>query len=104
MLYDKKWDKEVKVGDEVGQALLKAADYIEEHGHCKGVLYNDEGAVCFRGAFIKIEALELLDLAELRLKDLGVPHKGYMGVVDWNNAPERTAEEVIAMMRHAAYQ
>ncbi len=102
MLYDKKWDQEVKVVDEVGQVMLKAADYLEEHGHCKHVLFNDKGAVCIRGAFMKVGSFAQLNEAELRLKEFGIPWNELIGVVDWNNAPERTGEEVIAVLRAAA--
>ncbi len=102
MLYDKKWDKEIKVVDEVGKVMLKAADYIEEHGHCKHVLCDDKGAVCIRGALIRVGSFTQLTKAELRLKEFGIPWNERVGVVDWNNAPERTGEEVIAALRAAA--
>jgi hypothetical protein len=29
-----------------------AAAYMAEHGHCKGVLWDDDGRVCFNGALM----------------------------------------------------
>lgn len=105
MLYDTKWDKEVKVVDEVGQILLKMADYIEKHGWCQGRLENPCGAVCARGALFKVTTNPVYQNVEARLsKCVGGERDPVNNVVNWNNAPERTKEEVVAMMRHAAYQ
>lgn len=32
------------------QIAFKAADYMAEHGHCKGTLQDAEGRVCLEGA------------------------------------------------------
>lgn len=84
--------------------LLRAADYIERHGHCKFALVNIWGNVCAMGA---------LDAAAtgnpLRPDFGGDVGKAYENlskvvgdIVDWNNAPERTATEVTAKMREVA--
>ncbi len=105
MLYDKKWDKEVKVVDEVGQAMLNAADYIDKHGHCKHTPKNSQGEVCLMGALLHSSNLEF----EIWRQTIGLPAclrlKKILGMepANWNDMPERTAEEVTAMLRHAAY-
>lgn len=89
------------------KALLDAADYIEAHGLHKGS-YREMGAlermprVCAIGAIVMatddggarssagIRLAEFIGLS----KDHGIP--------DWNDAPERTADEVIAALRGAA--
>ena len=98
MLYDKKWDKEVKVVDEVGQALLKAADFIEEYGWCQGRVEESDGRVCMLGAISYVTDGHWNSPYKKIASLLGVP-----GSV-WNDRPERTAEEVTAFLRHAAYQ
>lgn len=88
--------------------LLKAARVIETLGHTKHELCNDlTGAVCLRGA-INI-ALTGKPLAFEKLNDarrLFCRVSDYLGQceVDWNNAPERTASEVIHALREAAAQ
>ncbi len=105
MLYDKKWDKEIKVVDEVGQCLLRAADYMEKHGHCKGVSRDKSGRVCLMGSLLHSAGLEFW----MWRKAVGLPAcrrlKKILGMelAKWNDMPERTAEEVTAMLRYAAY-
>ena len=81
--------------------LLDAADGIEAKGHAKGMI-DDSGAMCVVGALsfaarerwrLIIEAIEPLRIF------LGVPC-----VVDWQDAPERTAAEVIDTMRACAME
>lgn len=88
--------------------LLDSADRIECRGHAKDVLCSDDGAVCFRGALVDAQSwrtfcylLPIHRLAERNMVSfLGIQY----GVVAWNNAPERTAEEVITAMRACALQ
>lgn len=117
MLYDKKWDKEVKVVDEVGRVLLEAADYIDKHWWAQWFRTLD-GRVCAMGAIASVEGctgysassagnLPNYDNAANRiLMALGRPLSAVApNVVGyWNDERGRTAEEVTALLRYAAYQ
>lgn len=107
MLYDKKWDKEVKV-DEVGEVLLKAADYIEKYGWCQSVAFSPDGRACLLGGiyagcggFSRDKVLPDVppnyDNAVSRVAKFA-PDLGY-----WNDQPCRTKDEVVAVLRKAAY-
>lgn len=90
-----------------------AAGYISEHGHTKGVLWNSEGAVCLLGALIRAQgAVNLLVTLEheatarrigkqmqARLLAQSDIFPGTNAIVDWNNAEERSAEEVILELK-----
>ncbi len=103
--------------------LLGAADLLQDHGHCKGELSNDQGEHCAVGAIAKIDTdrrpsevcLLFTDEAVAAVSAVGNHlHPGpspvhedrdtflWQRVVDWNNAPERTAEEVIETFREVA--
>jgi hypothetical protein len=77
--------------------LNQAADYLEEHGHCKHDLRDWEGRVCLLGALISIGQSSGLAMGYAAMS-------GYLGSdpVSWNNAPERTKGEVVAALRAAA--
>lgn len=77
--------------------LLKAAQYIREHGHCKGSFVTKSGEVCAMGA---IQAVGPLFPALIVLEK--VICGGSMSIALWNDAPERTASEVIAALEKAA--
>ena len=90
--------------------LLDSADRIERRGHTKHELCSSQGALCFRGALWNAKNYytyehpgPISDKAEDRMgKFLGFTFGS--AVVSWNNAPERTAEEVITAMRACALQ
>lgn len=97
--------------------LLKAADYMEVHGHCKHELWNKEGAVCLVGALYITNAMkvDVGDSAAARVGRYLKPDLEFSGgmfdhsravtaAVCWNNAPERTGEEVVAAMRATALE
>ncbi len=97
MLHDEKWDL-----DEDGKVIWDAANYIEEHGWCRGYYSSGEG-VCILGAYRALGKSEghksLRRIADfLGTGDCGVGH----AVVDYNDALGRTKEEVIAMLKQAA--
>jgi len=86
--------------------LLNAALVIEEKGHCKHMLQNGIGNVCFLGAIgvavngnawvgISVKGAEAFDRMEAFLNQ---------DPVDWNNHPETTAQDVIRAMRDCANQ
>jgi hypothetical protein len=66
-------------------------DYVGPSGTCWCVL----GAIKRAGDF----ANDLNPAAEALRAALGV---GYGGIPDWNDAPERTQDEVVAKLREAA--
>jgi hypothetical protein len=96
------------------QHLLKAADEIETYGHCKNQIRNEYGQMCFFGAlthvgFMKKEVWEKVvdethKYLQLALTEQYVDkHTDKAGqIVRWNNAPERTGQEVIDTMRAVA--
>lgn len=95
-------------------ALLDAADLIEERGHAKFTIEDAEGRMCVWGAIMasmKVSAFSPASYEPMyRLRDFLVTSgqmdagngRSWDGPVPWNNAPERTQEEVIAALRGAA--
>jgi len=98
-----KADKPAVATDEF---LLRAADYINEHGWIQNRLNGFDGSVCALGALYKVEE---------QLKDEGLRyhqiHPAFIGALNklentvhgtipkWNDAPTRTKKQVI----HAFY-
>jgi hypothetical protein len=99
MLYDKKWDQKLPQVDEVGRQLINAADYIEKHGWCQNTYWDEQGRVCALGAIRRANALtrDANDAAFKMLRFLDGSVHG------WNDAPGRTKEEVVAVLRKVAY-
>lgn len=83
----------------ISQVLFKAAQIIERDGHTKGTLEDSQGRVCLFGAVSKAESGDAYSGGWEKFKTacniLGMTPND---AVDWNNAPERTAEEVIDML------
>lgn len=91
------------------QDLLVVADRIESRGHAKSKLLDEAtGAVCFLGALYnhRIEnGVEVCDQISFERHDEVVNRIArFVGddVLRWNNAPERTAREVIHACRECA--
>jgi hypothetical protein len=83
--------------------LLDGADYVEKHGHCKYALVNERGQVCLLGALRKtMPSWEAEALAHAALIKCVGAFSGFLA--GWNDAPERTADEVIDAMRACAMQ
>jgi hypothetical protein len=91
------------------ELLLKAADIIKEQGLNKnGRYFGDDGSCCTLGALSRAE--ELLPgsfrVAHHAARDavLGQLHQDYgqWWIVLWNDSPERTADDVITLLRRAA--
>jgi hypothetical protein len=86
------------------RVLLAAADLLEKGGHCKHALRNGT-AHCVFGAMIVAAGGEVTEDGSV-VKLPVFSHKlltlqvGW--ILDWNNAPERTAEEVISTLRLVA--
>ena len=81
------------------QALLDAADYIEEHGWCQYEPANRKGAVCAVGALMAVSSSPSIKLDAIELVKLVI---GQWHIPNWNDAPERTKEEVVSALRAAA--
>jgi hypothetical protein len=119
MLYNESWDK--SNSNPVSDVLRKGADLIEKHGHAKFTRRDKNGSMCFLGALDVAQGrneqnwkferdTELTRRAAVALSqvvDMSVlfadkePDKRYV-TAEWNNLPERTAQEVIDAMRLAA--
>ena len=85
------------------EVLRKAADVIRERGHCKGH-YERHGSVCIFGALNVIETGNALEPPPDITESERWLRKALGGdsVTLFNDAPERTAEEVIAALEKAA--
>lgn len=78
--------------------LFAAADYMEHVGHCKGELEDDYGRVCLLDALTKV----IIPGSYLHATRAIGRHIGCEDFVAWNDAEERTADEVVAVLRAAA--
>lgn len=95
-----------------------AADYVLAHGLARSQFEDSDGKVCTIGALAKAadlpptvlwgDPVELVPLASLinPLPDATPLEVDYSGpewvVVFWSDRPERTAEQVAALLRRAA--
>ncbi len=98
MLYDKRWEKKPATDAEI---YARAADAIRDHGHSKGLLRDNGGAMCVFGALNYVVAGDAYKCDGYRLL---APLSDLIdqGVVGWNNRPETTKRQVIALLRKAA--
>lgn len=107
-LDSKPWaDPEAKPLDADGEILERAAQIIEEYGWCQGDWGDTAGHSCFNYACIR--ALKMAtpnDLAAAHaMLDRFAVRAGFTGyghATKWNDAPSRTAAEVVARLRSAA--
>lgn len=81
-------------------AMLKAADYIEEHGWCRGKMSDSAGRVCVYGALASVTQHAGLVL----LAGLVMQRYLKMDMVQWNDTRSRHTgqAEVITALRDAA--
>lgn len=111
MLYNKEWDKPTTPS----AVMRRAADLIEEKGHTKGQLIDSNGSMCVNGAlwnalggFATPNRDLFLETTKILAKAIGIGMHPYWtqtyDLPGWNNAPERTGEEVIAKLREVANQ
>jgi hypothetical protein len=83
--------------------LRRAAQIVRERGWTQGRYEEEDGRMCVEGAMSLAHGYQapagncdvVADLFALRQVTLE-------NVVDWNDAPERTAEDVIAALEAAA--
>jgi len=97
MLYDKKWDKEIKTEEPWRQHLRAAAAYMREHGWCRGETADDLGRVCLLGALMKTENMVASQVSSLQLRkliDVSIPC--------WNDLICKSKEQAVAMLEAAA--
>jgi hypothetical protein len=91
------------------EILTRAADLIDKRGHAKRAYQTSDGALCLRGAVIKAVSLRFsfkrcsLTPAAAQVAIAAFRrHIGCYGEITWNDAPERTKEEVVTALRGAA--
>lgn len=100
------------------KALLRAANLIEERGLAKHTREDEGGSLCLMGA-ISMAAIGTTAMPVFKKTDAecqaalavnqallarGVPHHLTCpnGSAYWNNEPERTEADVVAVLREAA--
>lgn len=98
--------------DKTSLNLLAAADKLDKEGHAKGLRQTSRG-YCALGAIGAViydnPWIDLYDDATVLRLAAHLPQPTYDGwsiehkVAQWNNEPERTAEEVIDKFREVAY-
>jgi hypothetical protein len=95
--------------------LLRAADRLRWKGHCKGMLVGNDGEYCVMGAILVVTGSSPISVATERALNAtkalirhldGNADMNWFGLwgaaVDWNNAEERTADQVIGALEAAA--
>lgn len=94
--------------------LREAAKRIEIYGWCQNTLVNDDGHHCVIGALFNVhQSLATFNRAVRKLEQHITSHRyaedSYRPgreqrklVADWNDAPGRTQEEVVATLRKVA--
>lgn len=100
--------------DEVSDALFSAAEYLSENGWHQGALFapssSEEPPACAMGALkaattghyqVEWQALTVLRKS-LGLTGLDPDFKDLIAV--WNDAPERTAEDVILALKRPSVE
>lgn len=81
--------------------LRKAADVLERDGWCQGTHTDPYGRRCAFGALQVARAYsDIRDDGSLKVYRL--LHERTGGVIDWNDAPGRTKQEVLALFRNTA--
>lgn len=87
----------------VAAALLRAADYIAKYGHHKRGFYGRPGChgskppACAHAALLASNQDWNVSAAACRLLA-----KKVRSITKWNDAPERTADEVVSTLRSVA--
>lgn len=117
MLYDPKWENN-KLPD-TKTALLKAAELIRYNGLAKGTRRDAKGGYCIHGAVsmaiyndpghddydMEIHGTRVVMSHIVNYMDsVGIDRltSHSINAANWNNMPERTADEVIAVLEGAA--
>lgn len=95
--------------DETSKLLLKAAAVIDERGWCQNEIGSRDGQVCLEGALYvafygKLAVNHYLESHPVTYEALCRIRKavGMNAAFEWNDAPGRTKEEVVAKLRAVA--
>lgn len=83
-----------------GRLLLEAADRIEQHGWCQDTAMDYRGRMCVLGALSFAVDFSQAEYAAAVGKILR--QTDAFEIAGWNDAPGRTKDEVVAMLREAA--
>lgn len=94
MLWDPKKDR-----SHDSLALLAAADYIEYHGWCQGIITKG-GRVCIMGALQQTFDKDFWHLCALSRRCLKFTDG--LGFATWNDVKGRTKKQVIDKLREIA--
>ena len=100
MLHDPRYEQKIKARI----ILNAAADYIEEHGWCQYALVMS-GRVCMLGAVnaaICGDPAGGGDMLPFEVTDMLHRATGSASLSSWNDARERTKEQVVRALREAA--
>jgi len=112
MLANEKWGL-----SENGKTLMDAANYMDEHGWCRGKAGMYDGSVCLYGAIAAVIGAVKLHEDGLRI-DIGHPNfKSFLaiqnaieesrifinGAAKWNDKGAKSKEQVVAKLRELAY-
>ena len=97
MLYDTKWDKQVK-SSPVRDCLIEGRKLVER-GWCQGAFQKGE-RVCILGSFIDDVEMSRQALRAIA-SAIGRPGADACAVVRWNDHKGRTQEEVLAAFDRA---
>lgn len=93
----------------MNEDLLKAAEYMSEHGWCQGDLEDADGRVCVAGAIKAVvrgkdrnlrSTSAVISLHEYLVKEYG-DNCAAISIPAWNDDPDRTVEEVILALKQA---
>jgi hypothetical protein len=104
MLYDPKWKKPEVELDEVSLHLLRAADFMEQHGWCRNEYKNAKGNVCLWGAIALADGFvptPVIGGHPAVTRMYKVIHTNCM--INWNDSECKSKEEAVAKLREAAY-
>lgn len=89
----------------VKEDLLKAAALIEEEGWCRGKYLNADGQRCVLGALSDVTADLPVDADRRLRRAINHLKRGLnitVALVEWNDDPRRTKDEVFAALHAAA--
>lgn len=96
MLQDPRW----QIKHDARQILNDAAQYLETHGWCQGAMqYRNK--VCLYGAINAANKCGYVE-AEIEVNHMLRAVTGTFSIVGWNDAPGRTKQQVIKVLRAAA--
>lgn len=90
------------------EVLLKASEYLTLHGWVQHKMGHLGGPCCLVGALISVDPYgEAREEAQQKIRRLlgikaNAENRHLRCLVNWNDAPGRTADEVIAALRAAA--